>query len=234
METQEELWDRFSGMMNGLKFLREVRGLCASVYTQTTDVEIEVNGLVTYDREVKKMDSAKVKELNDSLINMGDLKVVVPTALATPAPQWSYTTDKPADDWFSAEFKSDDWKTSAAGFGKQTKRIFGPIGTEWKTEDIWIRRDFDVAEGTNVENLQLIIVHVDNAEVYINGVLAADLDVLVTGYTPVEISAEAKATIKPGQKNTIAIHCHNTTDENGEDKMGQHIDAGLIEYTPAK
>ena len=29
------------------------QGLSAAVYTQTTDVEIEVNGLLTYDRELK-------------------------------------------------------------------------------------------------------------------------------------------------------------------------------------
>jgi len=38
--------------------------LSAAVYTQTTDVEIEVNGLMTYDREVVKMDLKKVAEAN--------------------------------------------------------------------------------------------------------------------------------------------------------------------------
>jgi hypothetical protein len=37
------------------------KGLSAAVYTQTTDVEIEVNGFVTYDRQVAKMDSAQVR-----------------------------------------------------------------------------------------------------------------------------------------------------------------------------
>ncbi len=35
-------------------------GLSAAIYTQTSDVEIEVNGYVTYDREVEKMDFVKV------------------------------------------------------------------------------------------------------------------------------------------------------------------------------
>lgn len=43
------------------------KGCAAAVYTQTTDVEIEVNGLMTYDREVVKMDVARVREANDKV-----------------------------------------------------------------------------------------------------------------------------------------------------------------------
>ncbi|MHA1784773.1 MAG: glycoside hydrolase family 2 protein [Candidatus Helarchaeota archaeon] len=42
-------------------------GLCAAVYTQITDVEMEINGLLTYDREIIKIDKKKLKELNLSL-----------------------------------------------------------------------------------------------------------------------------------------------------------------------
>ncbi len=44
--------------------LIEEKGLSAAVYTQTTDVEIEVNGLMTYDRELVKMDWKKVAAAN--------------------------------------------------------------------------------------------------------------------------------------------------------------------------
>jgi len=44
-----------------------VKGLSAAVYTQTTDVEQEVNGLLTYDREFIKFDKDKVIKLNLSL-----------------------------------------------------------------------------------------------------------------------------------------------------------------------
>ena len=39
-------------------------GLCASIYTQLSDVEDEVNGFITFDREVIKVDSNKIKEAN--------------------------------------------------------------------------------------------------------------------------------------------------------------------------
>jgi len=43
-------------------------GLSAAIYTQTTDVEIEVNGFVTYDREVEKMDFKKIELAHKELI----------------------------------------------------------------------------------------------------------------------------------------------------------------------
>ena len=45
------------------------RGFSAAVYTQTTDVEGEVNGLMTYDRKVIKIDEVAVKKANQSVIN---------------------------------------------------------------------------------------------------------------------------------------------------------------------
>ena len=43
-------------------------GLCAYVYTQVSDVEEELNGLLSYDRKVVKVDANKIKEANDKLI----------------------------------------------------------------------------------------------------------------------------------------------------------------------
>ena len=46
-----------------------VKGFSGAVYTQTTDVEIEVNGLMTYDRKVIKLDEARVREINQRICN---------------------------------------------------------------------------------------------------------------------------------------------------------------------
>jgi hypothetical protein len=43
------------------------RGFSAAVYTQTTDVEIEVNGLMTYDRKVIKLDEQNLKRVNTEI-----------------------------------------------------------------------------------------------------------------------------------------------------------------------
>ena len=46
-------------------------GLSASVYTQITDVEGELNGFLTYDRQVAKMDLAQVRAINQQIIAAG-------------------------------------------------------------------------------------------------------------------------------------------------------------------
>ena len=46
------------------------QGMSAAIYTQTTDVEGEVNGFVTYDRKVVKMDKSKVNAINTEIINL--------------------------------------------------------------------------------------------------------------------------------------------------------------------
>ena len=45
------------------------KGLSAAVYTQTTDVEVETNGLMTYDRKEIKMPVEKLKEIHSKLYN---------------------------------------------------------------------------------------------------------------------------------------------------------------------
>lgn len=55
----ESFIDRFPDLIK--------RGLSAAVYTQTTDVEIEVNGLMTYDRKVVKMPEERLKKAHEKL-----------------------------------------------------------------------------------------------------------------------------------------------------------------------
>jgi hypothetical protein len=58
-------YEKFADQLIGL--IHE--GCAAAVYTQTTDVEIEVNGLMTYDRRVVKMDADKLREINRRIIS---------------------------------------------------------------------------------------------------------------------------------------------------------------------
>lgn len=46
------------------------QGFSAAVYTQTTDVEVEVNGLMTYDRAVVKIDESRVRKVNQEICNI--------------------------------------------------------------------------------------------------------------------------------------------------------------------
>ena len=44
-------------------------GFSAAVYTQVTDVEGEVNGLMTYDRKVVKMEEDRIRKVNREICN---------------------------------------------------------------------------------------------------------------------------------------------------------------------
>lgn len=67
-KTKEDLFKRYSELMDRFPHLIE-KGLSAGVYTQTTDVEVETNGLMSYDRKEFKMTPAQLKAVHQKLYN---------------------------------------------------------------------------------------------------------------------------------------------------------------------
>jgi hypothetical protein len=214
-----DLTRKYEVLLKKVYDLKEKPGLSAAVYTQTTDVETEANGLMTYDRAVLKVDLDRVAAANrGDFSKLPKVSTLVSTA-KDKAYVWRYTFTKPKGDWFKADFDDSSWKEGEAGFG--TKGTPGAVvRTEWKTDDIWIRREFTLRD-QKFDNVYLNLHHDEDAEVYINGVLAARVKGFITDYELEAIRPEAIAVMKPG-KNVIAIHCHQTTG-------GQYIDAGLVE-----
>jgi Glutaminase A six helical-hairpin domain/Domain of unknown function (DUF5127)/Domain of unknown function (DUF4964) len=146
------------------------------------------------------------------------LAVVLPAADRAPA-QWHYTTAKPAADWFKPGYDSSAWQEGKSGFG--TAGTPGArVGTLWNTSNIWLRREFEVS-ACNWRDLQAWLHHDEDAEVYINGVLALHVSGFVTGYELWPITAAGKAALRPG-KNLLAVHCHQTLG-------GQYIDLGFVD-----
>ncbi|MFZ6011400.1 MAG: glycoside hydrolase family 2 protein [Bacteroidota bacterium] len=72
--TRDELQTKYQSFIERLELLI-ANGLSAAVYTQTTDVEIEVNGLMTYDRKVVKIPAAKLHDLHQKLFNEALVKM---------------------------------------------------------------------------------------------------------------------------------------------------------------
>ncbi|WP_002628783.1 AbfB domain-containing protein [Cystobacter fuscus] len=62
------LTSRYLGLVQGLRTLMNRPGLNASVYTEITDVEGEINGFFTYDRAILKVDAAQVRTAHLNLI----------------------------------------------------------------------------------------------------------------------------------------------------------------------
>ena len=63
------------GLSKGYKRLHEQqiiplikKGLCATVYTQVSDVEFEVNGIYSYDRKVLKLDAQMLRDVNSKMV----------------------------------------------------------------------------------------------------------------------------------------------------------------------
>ncbi|MEO5681642.1 MAG: sugar-binding domain-containing protein [Chitinophagaceae bacterium] len=75
-KTKGELLKRYTELMDRIPALID-KGLSAAVYTQTTDVEVETNGLMTYDRKEIKIPAADLKVLHEKLYDSGKLKVVL-------------------------------------------------------------------------------------------------------------------------------------------------------------
>lgn len=65
-QTKEEYQARYEKSVKVLAELK-AKGIAAGVYTQTTDVEGEINGLLTYDRAVEKIPAKKLAEISQAL-----------------------------------------------------------------------------------------------------------------------------------------------------------------------
>ncbi|RYD47801.1 MAG: hypothetical protein EOP83_27460, partial [Verrucomicrobiaceae bacterium] len=166
-KSLDEWKERYTKSINVLRGLRR-QGISAGVYTQTTDVEGEINGLLTYDRE-EKVPASWLKPLHDQLLATPDASTYTPI-LATSedsAQEWKFTTDNPGEGWEAANFNDKEWKKAKGAFGtKETNNA--KIGTEWSSSEIWLRREFNASKPKG--NLTLRIRHDEDAEVYLNGI----------------------------------------------------------------
>ena len=203
---------------------RDARGLNALVYTQLTDVETEANGLLTYDREIIKVDLPRVRAANGGdFSRVPEVRPVVPTSSEAGQP-WRYSTDRPSGPWQAADFDASAWKEGPGVLGTASTPG-AAVRTTWDTPDIWARRAFTLPE-VDPSKLLLSAIHDEDAEFYLNGVLAATVKGHVGGYGELPITPEAAATLKAG-KNVLAVHCHQT-------RGGQAIDAGIVEVREPK
>jgi len=219
--SQKALTKAYLKLWQGAWELCEKKGLSGAIYTQLTDVETELNGILTYDRRVIKMPLAEISEaVGKGKFHLPRYKALVPSAKDERV-LWRYTLNEPPADWFKPEFDDSSWQEGVGGFGAPGTPG-SIVGTEWRTSDIWLRRKFNLPKLSDkeLEKLVLIIHHDEDAEVYINGVLAVKLQGFTTDYEEEEISKEALKALNLGGENVLAIHCHQTVG-------GQYIDAGI-------
>ncbi len=123
--------------------------------------------------------------------------------------QWRYTVSQPPAEWNQATYRDLGWKKGESGFGSAGSAQT-PMRTPWNTKEIWTRREFRIVPGDSRE-FRIEICHDDDAEVYINGVLAVTAAGWSNGdYCTFPLSKEARAALVNG-RNVIAVHCRNNT-----------------------
>ena len=223
IDGKQSLLNKYTGLMKSLRALID-EGLSAGVYTQTTDVEIEINGLMTYDREDVKMGAENIANANALLYKPAPVvKRVLLNDARKAESVWKFTTEEPAANWMDSTYDDSSWDSGKAGFGKMTEYI--EPATAWTTPEIWIRKTFEF-DGNLEGFLAATLFHDEDCDVYINGVKALSVTGYVTRYNVYDLAPEAAKALKAG-KNVVAIHVKQTSG-------GQFIDFGLLEMVQGK
>lgn len=229
-DNLERSFARYTEIMKNLAFLAR-KGLAGSVYTQTTDVELEINGLLTYDRKVCKYPVAELKKLHDAVYAAADeaanvvrRDVTVVAAKDASPEAWSYTFDTPMGDWVLPAFNDSSWKKSAAGFGHRNivNEIKGTmLSTVWETPNIYMRKTFDFnGDPSKVKLAWAEVFHDDNCDLYLNGYPILVKEGHTGGYVDAALNMKAfKKALKKG-RNVLAAHCRQFGG-------GQYFDVGI-------
>ncbi|AIM38488.1 glutaminase [Sphingobacterium sp. ML3W] len=125
-----------------------------------------------------------------------------------------YTETKPNSEWSSLGYKANDWKSGTSPIGDDEKNV----KTLWKSDDVWVRRTFNIANPANINELFLKMNHDDNIEVFLNGKMVYEKTGWTNSFQYLPIN---KADLKVGE-NVIAIKLANTAG-------GRFLDFGLVD-----
>jgi hypothetical protein len=226
INDRDQLTDAYCELVKNLEVMQG-RGLSGAVYTQTTDVEIEVNGHLTYDREQFKLDQERVRKANLRLQeNLPMLTVFQPTS-ERDGQRWRVSETRPEGDWAAVDFDDTKWSQAPGAFGDKKKHPL-LVGTEWTTGTRWFRRPFIVPENVEGE-IGLLVHHVGDADFFVNGeeVPSTVLRGPMAGYRVLRLTDSQRSKIAPGSWNQLAAVVQPGQDEN-------FFDAGVVFIHPPK
>ena len=229
----DEFYSRYAGLVDALLDNPNLFGFC---YTQLTDVEQEHNGLYYYDRR-PKFDLNRLHAITARPAAYERTGPTAGKAVASASPDWKllvgaaadgdlakpyrFTTNNPGAGWFAPAADDRSWATAPAPFGN----ALPGIRTPWKTDDIWLRQNFNFT-GEPFKSAALVIFYDENTEVYVNGREIWRRTGYTTAYNAFVVTEALKQAIRPGN-NTLAVHTHQTTG-------GQFIDLALLWAPPEK
>jgi Beta-galactosidase/beta-glucuronidase len=191
---KDTLMAEYSELMYNLQ-LMVPRGLSAAVYTQTTDVEGEVNGLMTYDRKVIKIPVELLRRLHAPLYEKPIGKIsFINKAAETDANHFYYQLGN----------LPSGWQLSPEGFTITRT----PVELK-KGESVYAYQEFEI--DVMPEGLGLKLYGFGDAKIYLNGELIWQEDKIKTKrhYDDVNITNKIKL-LKKG-KNRLALECTQAT-----------------------
>ncbi|HEU5148386.1 MAG TPA: glycoside hydrolase family 2 TIM barrel-domain containing protein [Chryseosolibacter sp.] len=195
--SSEQLITEYTRLMHNLYPMIH-RGLAAAVYTQTTDVEGEVNGLITYDRRKVKFDPALMRMLHKPLFDTPVKSfVILADSEVTPQPLL-ITGNEPLSALASPLNRS------------ALSPVDAPIALQ-KGDNRRAMKSFKLE--TIPDNLQMRILAHGDAKVYLNGKLILDKFIQTKRhYDDVNIS-EYRGYLKQGE-NQIVVELRNVADNS--------------------
>ncbi len=226
----ENLMRSYESMLKNLSVLVS-KGLAAAIYTQTSDVEVEVNGLMTYDRKVVKLDTIRAAAAASALYSPPlPFHYLLPCSEQLDSLPWKYSTLTPDRNWYMEEFDDEEWETGYAGFGYRGRhRTFGN-GSAWDTTSLWIRKNFILDKVPEGQLYMNIISFNTVAAVYLNGIKLGVFTPTNDFHEMIDFDKSLKELLKQGS-NTIAVYGYakDPPEESRTNRRRQFLDVGIIE-----
>ena len=226
--TKDGLTKVYLGLMDNLATLA-FKGLGGAVYTQTSDVELEINGYLTYDRKVLKYDAAKLAAAHHKVLEMAKLGSAYKSVTTPVFPKhdpdpkaWAYTTTEPSGTWMAPDFDDSAWSRSAGGFGDKSISVHAQakVTTPWTTKTLWVRRHFDYSKGKTIFAATFDMFHDEDVTIYLNGVEILRRAGYNQSYEPFTVQGEVFASAVRTGDNVLAVKVVQTVG-------GQYFDTGL-------
>ncbi|MEM9830911.1 MAG: sugar-binding domain-containing protein [Bacteroidota bacterium] len=224
-QDQATLEQEFSNLMLELQGLIGW-GLSAAVYTQTTDVEGEVNGLMTYDREITKIEPEALKEMILPLYQpWWNKRMIVNDSEQNPH-EWRVSFEQPDGEWKNSDYDDFSWDCHSGPFSAD-KNPFLPQTTLWDGDKLFARQSFHLDQ---VPDQLFIKYYISKAEmkVFVNGQLVTELESRggrKRHYTH-NLLSDSQQYLKQG-KNMIAVEVTRETTSGAFD-MGLYTTESLI------
>ncbi|REK27702.1 MAG: glycoside hydrolase family 2 [Planctomycetota bacterium] len=221
LDDIDELTDAYVELTKNLQVMY-ARGLSGAVYTQTTDVEIEVNGHLTYDRALHKLHPEAVRAANRAVYAKPPIVTYLMAGSEHTPQTWRYTTKEPEGTWSAPDFDDGQWQEGPGVLGK-LKHFGKRVRTEWQSEAIWLRRSFTLPEKF-AGRPHLLVHHSGPCTVTINGVTTRLPEASTAGYRLVPVEGLLAAALRRGKSNSIVVHCRSSD-------QAHYVDIALVSLT---